>query len=598
MASKQDTTPYTNSLAGQSKEDIICSFAYSLATASALSTKEDTKTALLQLWRKCDISEEPFSDKQIRKYKTRALLHDESFERLAALLKEGTSDRGLLGGIASRVFMDMSRCLEMALDAEGEIKTHEGLCFVEADGKRDLINWTKVRWDWAPAVAYLRTFLSMEDYRSEMEKRGLEITGFYKELVDNVLSKDSEMLWFINRSFLPDDKRRITKYNNASEYFMLCMDNAYERLTYIQERIMLASGSPEFGAFRGHAISSLINDAAGMRSGYDILLSDEMGSSILNREKPGNDIFAPPDECYFDFWTEKGILREAYEYARMGIDILAICRAAKLTKKDASSVVKEAFMCYEIIKNESIGFTSKKDREAVTELISRLWVERAFERELSHVVTRNKKSSSGESVSKMKKTTDELKKKVASLEKSLALATKRADIAEKVANDGNKALLAEIAALKKDLKEKDRTILEQQEDIDELKELFIEDDVPLDERSGAAEMLTEDEFLEYIRTHRVLVWGLREETAQKFRAIYPELSFASSERRLTKQQLEAYEVLLMSTNFTGHGNFFAARDTAKRLKMPMAYLAKTDNSPAALHRALEIAVFGGAKALH
>ena len=96
----------------------------------------------------------------------------------------------------------------------------------------------------------------------------------------------------------------------------------------------------------------------------------------------------------------------------------------------------------------------------------------------------------------------------------------------------------------------------------------------------------------------MLVWGLRDETARKYQELFPELTFADSDRRLTRQQLEAYDVLLMATNYTNHGNFWAARDTAKASGIPMVYLEKTANSPESLYRALDIAVGEGAGKLH
>lgn len=597
MAEKKEKRQYTNSLAGQSKDEIICSFAYSLATASAMSPKSETRSALLQLWRKSDITDAGYSEKQLRRYKSRALIHDESFSRLASLLKEAATDRVLLSGIASKVLMDLSACLERLFKEDNEIVSIGSMDagkLAEAKGK---INWNKVRRDWAPAVAYLRTFLSEEEYLADIGKRGITVTGIYKELVEMILSKETDMRWFVNRSGLPDDKKRINQYNHPSDYFRLCMDEAFDRLTYMQERFMLACGSPEFDCFRGYAVACLEDDAAGMESGYDILITDEMGASPLNREKPEDDAFAPPEESYFDFWISKGCLKVAYEYSRIGIDIMAVCRAASLSRKDASSSVKEAFMYYEIMKGERVQFTSKRDKEAVSEIIARLWIGRAFEKELSRVLQQKQGGGKNENTSKLKKVAEEAKQKSDRLEAALSKEKSRAEAAEKKAGSGDKQLLAEIAALRKVIKEKDAALKERDEDIKDLKELFMADESAGEETVSKGSSIGEAEFMEFIRSHKVLVWGLREETERKYKALYPELSFVASDRRLTNQQLESYDVLIMATNYTSHGQFFAARDAAKRRGMPMAYLAKTDNSPEALLKALEIAAFEGAKSL-
>ena len=82
----------------------------------------------------------------------------------------------------------------------------------------------------------------------------------------------------------------------------------------------------------------------------------------------------------------------------------------------------------------------------------------------------------------------------------------------------------------------------------------------------------------------------REETERKFKEMFPELSFVSSDRRLTRQQLTAYDAVLMATNYTGHGHFWAARDSVKAAAKPMAYLDKTANTPDKLYKALSIAI--------
>ena len=585
---KQDNPYYTNRLIGRSKEDIICDFAYSLTVASDMSPVYETKKALLELWRKDSYGEllsQSLSEKQLRKYKSRGLLYDDTFVKIASLLKIGTEDKDLLGAIASKVLMDLGVCISRILeDEENSI----------SDGD---INWDRIRRDWAPAIAYLRMFFSKEQYEDELKKRGIRLSGAYKDLVDAVFSQNDKICWFINRQNLPDDKQRITKYLHPSDYFSLCMDLTYERLTYIQGRFLFACGTAEYGTFKGYAISSLDDDSTAMRSGYDILLADEMEVSVLNAEKPDINAFAPPEESYFDFWTAKAALKVVYEYSRIGVDILAVIRASALGRNDASSVVKEAFLCYEMMKGESVSFTSKRDKEAVTELIVRLWISRGFEKQYAQLFMQKKQNKDSDA-SKHKKRADRLQEENELLTRKLAQADRRAASVGKQADASAKQLMAELRALKKEIREKELLLQEKDIEIEEIKRLAEGTAAESDEAGNASEKsIDETTFRAYIQSHRVLVWGLRDETEKKYKEMYPELVFVSSDRRLTKQQLEAYDVLIMATNYTNHGNFWAARDTAKRCGIPMAYLEKTANSPDAFFRALGI-VMNSADCLH
>ena len=590
----KDNRGYTNSLAGRSKDEIICDFAYSLATASERSPKNGTKQAFLALWRKSKLEGCNIPEKLLRKYKVRALMHGEDFVRLAGFLKTATESGEYLGAVSSKILMDFIASLSDLLEDEDAPFPSE----IARDGIEDAygkVHWARVRCDWASAVAFLRTFYSKDEYIDELERMGIPLVSPYKMLTDVVFS--DTFRWFPNRENEMDDKKQVTTYSHPSEYYELCMAEAYDRLIQVQDGFVFAASAPEYGAFRGYAVSGLSDDAQGMRSGWEQILSDEMEASPMNADRPEKAAFAPPESVYLDFWLAREFNIASYEYARAGIDIAAVCREADLARRHAISVIKEAFLCCEILNGGRLSFTSKKDKEAAAGFIVRLWIARCFEKEMP-LACGQKNTPQKEGAAKTKKAADDLRKENESLKRSVERADARAEKAEKRADSAAKSLMAEIADLKKQIKEKDALIKEQSEDIDELKSLFDISEGSANQNETSSSRLSEEEFRAYIREHKVLVWGLREETAQKFRALYPELTFVSSDRRLTKQQLEAYEVFIMATNYTNHGNFFAARDAVKRQKMPMAYLEKTANTPEALYRALDIAVFGGAKALH
>lgn len=586
---------YTNSLLGRSKDDIIFDFAYSLATAPHQHPKNETKKALLKIWKNYDLTEE-LQEKDRRKYQGRALMRDESFVRLAVLLKEGTKDNDLMFGIAGRVLMDLSDCIESLLDGESNIRSIEELNNSMISKDNGHINWVKVKRDWSPAVAYLKTFCSKDILKEGMVKRGFSLNEDYEALADFVLN-DDEMSWFADWAGEDADKKRISKYRNRSEFYDLCIELAYDRLSYLQSYFMFVSASPEFGSFRGHRIAGLEMDAEGMNEGYSNILQGEKEASFLAAEKPDIEMGPPSDESYFNYWTAKAALEAAYEYARSDIDILAITRSADLSRKDMTDIIKEAFLCYETTKGENIGFASKRDREAVVRLVVRFWMSESLAKELSRLL-KDKKKPADEGTAKYKRLLDEQKKQNEKLKGEASRAEERIATAEKNADKRVKAIMGEMASLKKELKEKDELIAEKNKEIDEIKRLSEEFETDILDYADDKDRVTEEVFREYIQEHRVLVWGLREETEQKFRDMFPQLSFISSDRKLTKTQLDTYEVLIMATNFTSHGDFYNARDTAKRTGIKMAFLEKTANTPDSLYRALDIAVFRGAKALH
>ncbi len=592
---------YTNSLTGLSKEDIVYSFAYSLATASSSSPKGETRKALLYLWRDYEHVPDAVSEKQLRKYSYRALMHDTScFRRLVQLLTKATTDRHLMGAITSRIIMDFASCIKELIETDdGTIDYLLSEDMLDSpDGKRKVECW-ELRSEWSSAVAYLRTFMDKKDYQAELEELGISLSPIYEKIVDAVLSQDTPVMWFARRNDQQNDKLRLTKYSHKSEFYKACLENTYDRMTYSLEFFPFLCGSPEFDSFRGYCISSLMDDASGMLSAQNQLVAGEMEASPLNIEKPDRSAFPPQEEHYFDHWITKGILKEVYAFTRIGVDILAVCRAAKLTKRDAVSIVKEAFMFYEIMKGEAVSFTSKRDKENVTEIISKLWIDRCLEKELQQTYMQKTGKTAAESASKVRKVTDELKKENERIARKLEKAEDRVAAAEKKAESAAKEQLAEIAALRKDIREKERLLDEKDAEIKDLKALFEADNV-VEEEEGSSDnsRLTEEEFRAYIQSHNVLIWGLRDETALKFKEMFPELTFISSDRRLTSQQLKAYDCFIMATNYTNHGRFFAARDMAKKVGIPMAYLAKTDNTPETLYRALKIAAYGGAKDLH
>lgn len=398
------------------------------------------------------------------------------------------------------------------------------------------------------------------------------------------------MLWFIDRSYDKEDKQQISQYTNQTEFYKLCIRLIYDRLRYIQSIFRFAASDAEYGAYRGYALAGLKQDTDGMRSGYDQIRLDETETSALNRKEPDKDAIIPPDDAYIDHWTAQESLKISYEYARAGIDVMAACRAADLTRKEITDIIKEAFLEYESWTNVSSGYSSKREREAVTKLIVRLWMSRCLSKAVSSLCV-PKNDAPKEETAKIRRTAAELKKENESLKRKVAKLSEELEGESKKLKERNKGHMNEMAAAKEALKEQAKSLEEKEREIEELRMLLdMESSESVEEETTKESGFGEAEFREYISQHKVLVWGFREETERKFTEMFPELSFVSSDRRLTRQQLTAHDVALMATNYTGHGNFWAARDTVKAAGIPMAYLDKTANTPDKLYKALSIAI--------
>lgn len=580
---------YTNALTGRSKEDIICEFAYSLVTADKSSEKADTRKTLFGLWKNGDYSEYRLSDKQIRRYSSRGIMTSDMFSRIASVLKAALQDEELMGAVIARVLMDFSAYLSaMMRGGNADTGEEQGIWFyLEA---KQHINWARVRADWSPAIAYIRTFGSKKVFMRQLEERDAQIGGFYKDLIDAVFDENSVMLWFIDRSNDKEDKQLIAQYTNQSEFYKLCIKLIYDRLRCIQSTFRFAASDAEYGAYRGYAVAGLAQDTDGMRSGYEQIRADETETSALNKMQPDKDAIVPPDDAYIDHWTAQEALKVSYEYARAGIDVMAACRSADLTRKEIADIIKEAFLEYESWTNVTSGYSSKRDREAVTKLIVDLWMSRCLGKAVSTLCVPKNDTPKEETV-KIKKTAAELKKENESLKRKVAKLSEELESESRNAKDRNKGFMAEIAAAKAELKEQNKVIEDKESEIEELKMLLdMEGSENTEEETAEESGFGEAEFRGYINEHKVLVWGFREETERKFKEMFPELSFVSSDRRLTRQQLTAYDAVLMATNYTGHGHFWAARDSVKAAAKPMAYLDKTANTPDKLYKALSIAI--------
>lgn len=599
---------YTNDLTGRAKEDIMLDFAYSLVTSGKNASNAFVREGLIKFWRQNQLQLTEFSEKKIKRYNCRRVSDEEDMTRIASVLKTMTESEDGRTDIVFGIVLGMSRHVVRIMRKNGLGKKDEPLSFEAAyhaffdeNTSKDL---QRFRSDWSSAAAFARTFMKKDAFSLLLEEADLTnedslVRRTVPLIADIVFCNDDSFLWFPDKSRLKDDKRGIAKYNTDSDFYRLCMQEAHERLMYLRDTFMFACGLPEYGSYIGYTLSGFYSDCEAMRDAGDALLQGEMKVSPLSAEKPNAITKGPSDKNYMNYWFAKGALKCIYEYASSGIDIMIVARGADLSKRETELIVKEAFGLYELwTGDDKFSFTSKRDKEAVSEVIVRLWLVRCLEKQLSKFGRGKKSSAEKESSAGLKRVLKDYEQKNASLEKKLSAAEQNIKKAEASSSGEIKELRAEIARLKETISKKDDEIKAGENERKELLDLFMISDDAEEETRLEETPLTEAEFRAYINERKVLVWGLRDETARKFQEMFPELTFISSDRRLTRQQLEAYDVLLMATNYTNHGNFWAARDTAKAVGIAMAYLEKTANSPECLYRAFDIAAGSGAEKLH
>lgn len=584
MGKKNNYPVLKNDTSGWSRDEIICEAAYSLTVAHQDSPKTATRDFILDLWRGNELEESVLPEKLVRRYKVRGALADDTLDRVAAVLKAAARDRKLLEPISLRIIMDMLRYI--LLTSAGEKGTARDSGNQKAPDLSGKINWSKVRNEWGMLMVYLKMYMTKEEYLALQNGTGIVPDEKFLKFIDEIFG-DEKMKWLISHDS-KEDKVRISKYHSDSDYYAFCLERMYDRLNYISADFLFASGSAIFGAFRNYTISCLGDDVAAMRAGFGPLFEGDLGQYVKVKDKETRSRIE--ESGYFDFCTAKAAVSIIYEYSRCQMDIMAICRAAALNRNEITSIVKEAFLCMDISNDKPCRFTSKKEKEAVCASILRLWAERSYEKQLD-IIRRKAKPTASDKASKYRRAADELRKENEKLLRDRNAQEANVKTTVRLKDGEIKDLKAEIARLKVELSEKDRAIIESTEEKEELRMLFrMAEEADSKPDPDEAADYTEEEFRAFILKYRVLVWGLRENVEQRYMSLFPEISFASSDRRLTKKQLEAYDVLLMATGYTGHGNFWAARDTAKSMKMPMAYLEKTANSPESLYRALRRAI--------
>ena len=296
------------------------------------------------------------------------------------------------------------------------------------------------------------------------------------------------------------------------------------------------------------------------------------------------------------------------EYLISGIDIFSAASLYDLPVKECRNIVKKAFLYYDIRyfsekrTNDACDYEKESDRIAVMEMTARFWADSIISSRLDLLLDENRLDRNRKEkteLSQARRLIRSLRDEVEDLRGRQQEAGSK-DLSEiKEKNALIKELRSELHKTEKKLTGAVAQIAaleDENRDLRAMVDSVLQDEnEDADENASARTGITEDYFKEYIRTHKVLVWGLRPSTEQKYTELYPELSFADSNRKLTARQLEGCDTFIMCTSNTCHGNYWAARDTVKRSGIRMAYLAKTMNDPMYLWQALDVALNGNGR---
>lgn len=599
------------------RDELVCNFAYSLATAPEGSGRAELKKEMIRVWKESSVSDdEGLSQAVLAKYKQRALITDPSFDRIANTLKlfaaKGNADAIMLAAIGSfsnEIFSKLKPYKDQLQITESMPASQIISMLFDCDARQ---NWSKIQSDWSPAVLYFREFTDKDQLYSSLEENGLKRFRYLESVAnlfldDGIYINGRKVAWGEERD--PDavtDSVLIASYDNESEFYDACMKIAYQRFKYFEADFLYLSSSPTFGAYNDMLAYNWRSDVDAKNHAIEIMKEDEKKSSILSMDYD-EDSPCPSLQDWVSIWLAEAVLDHVYAYARQGIDVLALCRRSSVSEKEARLIVKEAFLMYDTdVSFREESYSAQAVRKSIVRNIATLWIDRVVSKQAAAALSSKMAGPKSKDIRYQVKRSDriiaDLSGKIESLQAELDRERANAVPAKKD-NGEAKALRSEIVKLKAELESKDQQIGRVEREVSDLREIFrmsLENGEPGAEKGPATreEAMSEEAFREYIHEHKVLIWGLRDSTESKYMALYPDLSFTPSYRKLTKQQLLSYDVLIMCTSYTNHASFWAARDTAKAAGIPMAYLEKTANDPECLRRALNIAVGEGASVLH
>lgn len=604
--SKHASGKQPSSLQANEKTNIVLNFAYNLYSATKDSKSTKAVKELLVYKRK-NFPGESLSGgaKQLLKYKRLMMDNDPAFDDLVFILLKATDDdevkESVVTIIATQFYKDIATLIAATPRREAfneiwERRGPEG--FANYMSSPDMIAddfCLLLSTGWL----YLSKYIELTD-TLDILKRVSSKSAVRCRSTDDV-TKDMSMLEDVGHHsviFEVTDTQLMEDYKNDTEFYKKVTEECLDFIT-------------------GMNGASQKRDSARIQYDYSLTLKSLYAKSMSEQKKLAKKMQADrvlavrtPKEVIdcedwddpIRLWFVEAVNSLRCEYLLSGIDIVSIAAKHPFSPREGRNMVKKAFLSHDMEYLSTHGngaecdYSNETDKVAIIRSIVRIWSETLIAEQIDSLMNSssfpNTKASNELSeamtlINKLKRENEQLKKKMApDVQENTAELKKKNEEIKAIRNELHDAT----SALAKESARADE--LEQENK--ELRALFnmamCED--PEEEPSIEEGGVDEEFFKEYIRNNKVLIWGLRTSTEQKYAETYPELSFAPSDRKLTRQQLESYEVFIMCTSNTNHSNYYAARDTAKAAGIKMAYLAKTMNDPKHLWWALGIALRG------
>ena len=535
-----------------------------------------------------------------REYRKLILDRGEALESLAVILLRATEESWLREKIIKlfvKLFIeDLGRCQARVPDDfpnSDFFRTEQGVekyteYLESCDGNaKDF--WSQVAAGWVGLPEYLKLLDAESFLAADCSLLAGTVAEnkprLFTDLLD-VVARTASRDW-------PKDSEMADKYQHEASYYSDVIEACHVVFSALDNDI--------FYNMRMHYSSAFWMWKSVMRISEE---KDAMFKAQMARSVTVN----PPEEEDPDFdenmdsallYLSKYLNSVRCEYMTYGIDLFPLAQKDPLSEREIRTIVKKAFMSYDEKHYARTGsgcpFTRIADKEAVAEMVIRFWAMMLISRSADTLLDEKQTRKRSEEVREMSaavELAEMLRQENEQLRCRLSESRPERECGSKEAN-------AEIKRLRGMLHDAEAALTKERERIDEIErenkelrsmfelEMGSGDELPEDVTD---EGISEEFFQDYIKKHKVLVWGLRPSTEQRYAELYPELSFMDSNRKLTRQQLENYDIFIMCTSNTNHGNYWAARDTAKAAGIKRAYLAKAMNDPKCLRWALGIAL--------
>ena len=506
------------------------------------------------------------TDKNYTDVRNRAFLRDNTFLDIMSVFEECEKTPSVLECVCSRIFTHLAKELRDTLESRDSensfdrVEMRSEMNYIAADW--GLFAYYIIQhYDEEAAVNISKT--AFKDNRRALAVSGLIYNNTGKWLSSYTIIKDNDELF---------ESYDFDKNAQNNESYKKLFRPIYDTLINAKKWVFKSSMTTPF-ALGDCSMSSAAED-------YNYSFNRIAGAESRGISSVTGDKSVPiSTEEYIETQVISRLQRYVADYSIAGIDLMSLYKRANISGKEYKDIINKSFILGTLInKTESsvkeidIGLIDLVVSQVVCTIISK-----TGKNILKEAKEKNTESEEIKAARKL------LKEAKGENELLTARLNKLKEEKPKENKSEIKALRSELAELRKTLKSKEKRIDELTEEVEEVKSIIEEEDYEEDLINFTPE------FEEYIKDHKVLVWGFRDDDAAKYKEMYPELTCVSSDDRLTRQQLDKYDVVLMGTGYTNHVSFWLTRDLLKNAKKDFAYMRKNDRNISHLINAWAVA---------